>query len=104
MPLAETAWRNGDADTDREAPFGGRDHLAWVAWHRAFLLCSTRITQAFRGVEPLGARGAASGRQGNSGEGTASIRLEPLRLIRLIPGPRLVPPVNGNNGWIPDLR
>jgi hypothetical protein len=41
MPLAETAWRNGDADTDREAPFGGRDHLAWVARHfgTSFLVC-----------------------------------------------------------------
>jgi hypothetical protein len=33
VSLAETRWRNGDPDKDREAPFGDCDHLAWVAGH-----------------------------------------------------------------------
>jgi hypothetical protein len=31
--LAETAWRNGDADANRKSPFGGRDQLARIARH-----------------------------------------------------------------------
>jgi hypothetical protein len=42
IPLAETAGRNGDPDVDRETTFGDRDHLARVAWHRVFLVCSKR--------------------------------------------------------------
>jgi hypothetical protein len=40
MPLTETVWRDSNADADGEAPFGHRDHLAWVAGHFVFLLCS----------------------------------------------------------------
>src|ERR1700732_2295658 len=29
--LAETAWRNGDADANRKSPFGRRDQLARIA-------------------------------------------------------------------------
>jgi hypothetical protein len=38
MPLAETRWRNGDADTDREPPFGRRDQVGGIAGHLCSLL------------------------------------------------------------------
>jgi hypothetical protein len=37
VPRAETAGRNSDSDTHGEAPFGGRDQLAWVAGNRCSL-------------------------------------------------------------------
>src|SRR6516162_11348243 len=46
MPLAETRWRNADPDADEKAPFGGRDHLARVAWHRVPLSSSGRAGRA----------------------------------------------------------
>jgi len=33
VPTAQTARRNANPDADGKAPFGGRYHLAWVAWH-----------------------------------------------------------------------
>jgi hypothetical protein len=35
VSLAETRWRNRNPNADGKAPFGDRDHLARVAWHRA---------------------------------------------------------------------
>ena len=35
MSPAETLRRNANPNADREASLGRRDHLAWVAWHRA---------------------------------------------------------------------
>ena len=37
--LAKTVWWNGDADANREAPLGGRDHFAGAARHSKFLVC-----------------------------------------------------------------
>jgi hypothetical protein len=46
MAPAQTIERNGDPDPHREAAFGHRDYLAWIAGHFAFLIRSTQDCHA----------------------------------------------------------
>ena len=56
MPLAETRWRNCDADADREAPLGQGDHFAWVAQHHIPLLFAPRLHRCLAVSSRLGLR------------------------------------------------
>jgi hypothetical protein len=48
------ARRNSNPDANGRAPFGDRDHFAWVAPAFCSSYVRARITQSFRGVQRFG--------------------------------------------------